>query len=159
MGAAMQRNFYLPKMSSLKPVMLANLREMVKLQRAAHDSMFKFSVKKMFPLSLIFPQVDWIRIARMMNTLLEKCREQKIFLATEKSSVDEAELPFLNLLPEYFDALSKTAELLGKAANFRQNTLEKKTKFSVKEWNAILREYNNASDDLARIGMVMYKLY
>jgi len=139
--------------------MLANLREMIKLQRAAHDSMFKFSIKKMWPISLIAPQVDWIRITRMMGKLQETCKEQKAFVAKERGGSPEADLPFLNLLPEYFDSLSKVAGLLGRAATYKQDLLEKKIKMSIKEWNEILKSYNEASDDMARVGIVLYKAY
>jgi hypothetical protein len=146
-------------MPSLKETMLANLREMVKLQRAAHDSMFKFSIKKMWPISLIAPQVDWIRIVRMMGQLQAKCREQKEFLTKERNNAPETDLPFLNLLPDYFDSLARVTESLAQAATYRQNALEKKTKISIREWNAILKKYNEASDNMAKTGIVLYKVY
>jgi len=146
-------------MPSLKETMLANLREMVKLQRAAHDSMFKFSIKKMWPISLIAPQVDWIRIDRMMGQLQTICKEQKEFLARERGNASEADLPFLNLLPDYFDSLARVAQLLARAANYRQNALEKKIKISIREWNAILKTYNEESDNMAKTGIVLYKVY
>ncbi|MDR2581453.1 MAG: hypothetical protein LBC85_10745 [Fibromonadaceae bacterium] len=146
-------------MPSLKEAMLTNLREMIKLQRAAHDSMFKFSIKKMWPISLIAPQVDWIRITRMMEKLQATCKEQKRFLAKEKSKALEADLPFLNILPDYLNSLSKVAERLGKAASFRQEVLEKKKKMSIGEWNLILKDYNEACDEMARVGIVLYRAY
>jgi len=146
-------------MPSLKETLLANLREMVKLQRAAHDSMFKFSIKKMWPISLIAPQVDWIRITRMMDKLQSTCNEQKEFLSKERSNAPEADLPFLNLLPGYLDSLSKVAEMLGRAAAYRQDVLEKKIKMSIREWNSILKFYNEASDGMAMVGIVLYKAY
>jgi hypothetical protein len=146
-------------MPSLKETMLANLREMVKLQRAAHDSMFKFSIKKMWPISLIAPQVDWIRITRMMSKLQLTCKEQKEFLSKERDGAPETDLPFLNLLPGYLDSLSKVSEILGRAASYRQDVLEKKIKMSVKEWNSILKAYNEASDSMATVGIVLYKAY
>jgi len=146
-------------MPSLKETMLANLREMVKLQRAAHDSMFKFSIKKIWPISLIAPQVNWMRITRMMGRLQSICKEQKEFLSKERNSAPEADLPFLNLLPDYLDSLSKVAEMLGRAASYRQDVFEKKIKMSVKEWNFILKTYNEASDSMAMVGIVLYKAY
>ncbi|MDR2582757.1 MAG: hypothetical protein LBC75_04680 [Fibromonadaceae bacterium] len=146
-------------MPSLKEIMLENLRKMVKLQRAAHDSMFKFSIKKMWPISLIAPQVDWIRIDRMMGTLQTTCKEQKEFLESARGNAPEADLPFLNLLPEYFDSLAKVAELLASAATYRQNALEKKIKISIKEWDSILKTYNEASDNMAKTGITLYKVY
>jgi len=146
-------------MPSLKETMLANLREMVKLQRAAHDSMFKFSIKKMWPISLIAPQVDWIRIDRMMQALQTTCKEQKEFLAKERVNAPEADLPFLNLLPEYFDSLAKVAQSLANAATYRQNALEKKIKMSIGQWNSILKAYNEASDNMAKTGINLYKVY
>jgi len=146
-------------MPSLKETMLANLREMVKLQRAAHDSMFKFSIKKMWPISLIAPQVDWIRIDRMMQALQTTCKEQKEFLAKERVNAPEADLPFLNLLPEYFDSLAKVAQSLANAATYRQNALEKKIKMSIGQWNSILKTYNEASDNMAKTGITLYKVY
>jgi hypothetical protein len=146
-------------MPSLKETMLANLREMVKLQRAAHDSMFKFSIKKMWPISLIAPQADWIRITRMMNELQTKCKEQKKFLENERGNAPEADLPFLNILPGYFDSFAKVAELLGEAAAYRQDALEKKIKISIKKWSSILKSYNEASDSMATTGIILYKAY
>jgi hypothetical protein len=146
-------------MLSLKKTMLANLQEMVKLQRAAHDSMFKFSIKKIWPISLIAPQVDWIRITRVMGKLQLTCKEQKEFLAKERGSAPEMDLPFLNLLPGYLDWLSKVAEMLGRAAAYRQDVLEKKIKMSIKEWNSILKLYNEASDSMATTGIVLYRAY
>jgi len=146
-------------MPSLKETMLANLREMVKLQRAAHDSMFKFSIKKMWPISLIAPQVDWIRITRMMGQLQATCEEQKEFLAKERSNAPESDLPFLKLLPDYLDSFAKVAESLASAATYRQNALEKKIKMSIMEWNSILKSYNEASDNMAKIGIVLYRAY
>jgi hypothetical protein len=146
-------------MPSLKETMLANLREMVKLQRAAHDSMFKFSIKKMWPINLIVPQVDWIRITRMMDNLQAVCKEQKTFLAHEQANAQEAELPFLKILPEYLDSFAKAAALLGEAASYRQSLLEKKIKSSIKEWDSILKSYNIACDNMAKIGIVLYKAY
>jgi hypothetical protein len=139
--------------------MLANLREMVKLQRAAHDSMFKFSIKKMWPICLFAPQVDWVRIARMMENLRGKCTEQKAFLAKEQANAPEADLPFLKLLPDYLNSLSSVAEQLGKAAAYRQDVLEKRIKMKIGEWNFILKSYNEASDNMARVGIVLFKAY
>jgi hypothetical protein len=146
-------------MQSLKEAMLLNLREMLKLERAAHDSMFKFSITKLWPISLIAPQVDWIRITRMMNELQTACKDQKSFLAREKASAPEADLPFLNLLPNYFDSLSKVAQMLGKAASYKQDVLEKKIKMSVGEWNLILKTYNEASDSMVKVGFVLHNAY
>lgn len=146
-------------MPPLKETMLANLREMVKLQRAAHDSMFKFSIKKMWPICLFAPQVDWVRIARMMENLRGKCTEQKAFLAKEQANAPEADLPFLKLLPDYLNSLSSVAEQLGKAAAYRQDVLEKRIKMKIGEWNFILKSYNEASDNMARVGIVLFKAY
>jgi len=68
-------------------------------------------------------------------------------------------LPFLNLLPEYFDSLAKVAQLLAQAATYRQNALEKKIKMSIMEWNSILKAYNEASDNMAKTGITLYKVY
>jgi len=103
--------------------------------------------------------VDWIRITRMMGKLQLTCKEQKEFLSKERGSAPESDLPFLNLLPGYLDSLSKVAEMLGRAATYRQDALEKKIKMSIKEWNSILKNYNEASDSMAKVGIVLYKAY
>jgi hypothetical protein len=146
-------------MQSLKGAMLSNLREMLKLERAAHDSMFKFSITKLWPISLIAPQVDWIRITRMMNELQAACTEQKSFLASEKNSAPEADLPFLNLLPNYLDSMSRVAQMLGKAASYKQDILEKKIKLRIGEWNLILKTYNEASDSMVKAGIALHRAY
>jgi len=149
--------FYITPMHSLKATVLSNLREMVKLQHAAHDSMFKFSIKKMWPISLIAPQVDWIRITRMMETLQETCAKQCEFVEKERINAPEEELPFLKIVPSYIKSLSQVAELLGKAASYKQDVLENKIKATFKEWNEILKAYNQASDEMATTGIVLYK--
>ena len=52
---------------SLSEAVFENLKELIKAKNAAHESMFKFHWKKLWPFSLIFPQVDFIRIQRFMG--------------------------------------------------------------------------------------------
>ena len=46
-----------------------NLKEMMRAKNTAHESIFKFHWKKMWPFSLIWPQVDFVRIVRLMDEL------------------------------------------------------------------------------------------
>ena len=46
-----------------------NLKELIRAKNTAHESIFKFHWKKMWPFSLIWPQVDFVRIVRLMGEL------------------------------------------------------------------------------------------
>ena len=43
-------------------IIFENLKEMMRAKNTAHESIFKFHWKKMWPFSLIWPQVDFVRI-------------------------------------------------------------------------------------------------
>ncbi|MCF0222810.1 MAG: hypothetical protein HUK20_00935 [Fibrobacter sp.] len=45
-------------------IIFENLREMLRAKNTAHQSMFKFHWKKMWPFRLIWPQVDYLRIVQ-----------------------------------------------------------------------------------------------
>lgn len=133
-------------------IVLNNLKELVAAKNAAHESMFKFHWKKMWPFCLLWPQVDFIRIARFMGTICEQCDDQKTFIAGNKNKATTAENEFLDAVPAYLDSLKTTCQKLAVVANYRQALLEKKEKKDVFKFNNMLKEYQEAGASLTRAG-------
>ena len=110
---------------SLSEAVFENLKELIKAKNAAHESMFKFHWKKLWPFSLIFPQVDFIRIQRFMGEIKVQALGQKQFIQNNLSKSVPSEMDFF---------------------------LEKKQKRDVFAFNRLLTEYQNAQADLTRAG-------
>ena len=69
----------------LSTIFFENLKELVKAKNAAHESIFKFHWKKLWPFNLIWPQVDYLRIIRFMGEVGEQAIQQKEFIAHNKN--------------------------------------------------------------------------
>lgn len=137
---------------SLSIIIFNNLKELISAKNAAHDSMFKFHWKKMWPFCLLWPQVDFIRIERFMGTLCEQCEDQIKFLNGNKDKASKEEIPFLDSVPAYLEALSVTCQKLAIVANYRQALLEKKEKKNAFKFNDMLKAYQEATASLTRAG-------
>lgn len=139
--------------NKISSIVFNNLKELMKGKNAAHESMFKFHWKKLWPFNLIWPQVDYLRIQRFMENISEECKKQKEFIKKNKSNaINETESNFLNATLSYLDVLKISCEKLSAVANFKQKILEKKIKRDVFAFNKILKEYEQAQTDLVRAG-------
>lgn len=145
-------------MARLSEVVFENLKELMKAKNAAHESMFKFHWKKLWPFNLIWPQVDYVRIVRFMGTLSDECEKQKAFIRAERAKADKAELEFLDSVLPYLDALKVSCAKLAAAAEFKQDLLLKKIHHEAraireaKRYNEILKAYEEAQANLVRAG-------
>lgn len=139
--------------NKISSIVFNNLKELMKGKNAAHESMFKFHWKKLWPFNLIWPQVDYLRIQRFMENIGEECQKQKEFIKKNKSNaINETESNFLNATLSYLDILKISCEKLSAVADFKQKLLEKKIKRDVFAFNKILKEYEQAQTDLVRAG-------
>lgn len=139
--------------NKISSIVFNNLKELMKGKNAAHESMFKFHWKKLWPFNLIWPQVDYLRIQRFMENIGEECKKQKEFIKKNKSNaINETESNFLNATLSYLDVLKISCEKLSAVADFKQKLLEKKIKRDVFAFNKILKEYEQAQTDLVRAG-------
>lgn len=137
----------------ISSIVFENLKELMKGKNAAHESMFKFHWKKLWPFNLIWPQVDYIRIQRFMEEIGSQCISQKKLIKENRSKVIlEAESNFLNATLSYLDTLKVSCEKLSRVADFKQKLLEKKIKRDVWKFNEILKDYEKAQNDLLRAG-------
>ena len=155
----MSENDVTPKLPS--QVIFDNLKELLRAKNTAHESMFKFHWKKMWPFSLIWPQVDYERIVRLMSDIRKNAITQGNLVAEAKSKAKPFEKNFLNALPAYLDALDVSCQKLSAAAQWKQDMLQKKLHHDVKmvrdvsEWSKILKEYEKAQNDLVRAGALV----
>ena len=139
-------------------IIYENLKEMIRAKNTAHDSIFKFHWKKMWPFSLIWPQVDFVRIVRLMGELRKNVSTQKSLVKEAKSKAKPYEKTFLDTVPAYLDSIDVSCKCLADVAQWKQDMLEKKLHHDVKmirdvsEYNNILKAYEKAQNDLVQAG-------
>lgn len=143
----------------LATVIFSNLKEMVKAQHAAHESLLGFSWKKMWPFYYFIPQVDYLRVMRILEQVRQHTRDQKIFLQNERQQAPDPDSAFLDLVPGYLDALAETCTQLIRLAQYKQDRLEKKPVGGVRVLNQLLLDYQNTQDNLSRHGAVLQKAW
>ena len=131
---------------------------MMRAKNTAHESIFKFHWKKMWPFSLIWPQVDFVRIVRLMDELRKNVVSQKALIKEAKSKAKPYEKTFLDTVPAYLDNFDTSCKCLADVAQWKQDMLEKKLHHDVKmirdvsEYNNILKAYEKAQNDLVQAG-------
>ena len=149
------------KIKNPSQIIFDNLKELLRAKNAAHESMFKFHWKKMWPFSLIWPQVDFERIVRLMSEIRKNAIIQKNLVLQAKNVAQDFEKDFLNAVPAYLDALDISCQKLSAAAQWKQDMLLKrihkdvKIRRDVSEYNRILKEYEKAQGDLVRAGAIV----
>ena len=139
-------------------IIFENLKEMMRAKNTAHESIFKFHWKKMWPFSLIWPQVDFVRIVRLMGELRKNVASQKALVKEAKSKAKPYEKTFLDTVPTYLDCFDISCKYLADVAQWKQDLLEKKVRHEVKmmrdvsEYNRILKAYEEAQNNLVQAG-------
>ncbi len=139
-------------------VIFDNLKELLRAKNTAHESLFKFHWKKMWPFSLIWPQVDYERIVRLMTEIRKNAELQKGLVIEAKAKSKPYEETFLKTVPEYLKCLDTSCKRLAAVAQWKQDMLEKKLRHDVKmirdvsEYNEILKAYEKAQGELTRVG-------
>ena len=142
-------------------VIFDNLKELVRAKNTAHESMFKFHWKKMWPFRLFWPQVDFERIVRLMSEIRKNTINQKNLVLQAKSKAMPFEKTFLDAVPAYLDALDVSCQKLSAAAQWKQDMLYKRIHKDVKlrrdvaEWSQILKDYEDAQGNLVRAGAIV----
>ena len=138
-----------------------NLKEMMRAKNTAHESIFKFHWKKMWPFSLIWPQVDFIRIVRLMDELRKNVVSQKKLVKEAQAKAKPYEKAFLDATPIYLDCFDISCKYLADVAQWKQDLLEKKVRHKVKmmrdvsEYNQILKDYEKAQNNLVEAGALV----
>ena len=139
-------------------VIFENLKELIRAKNTAHESMFKFHWKKMWPFSLFWPQVDYERIVRLMSEIRKNANNQNNLVLQAKSKAKPFEKTFLDAVPAYLEALDVSCQKLAAAAQWKQDMLLRRINKDVKlrrdvaEWSQILKEYEDAQGNLVRAG-------
>lgn len=139
-------------------IIFGNLKELMRAKNTAHESIFKFHWKKMWPFNLIWPQVDFVRIVRLMGEIRRNIINQRNLVAQAMPMAKDFEKTFLKAVPAYLDAMDTSCKLLGDIAQWKQDMLEKKIHKEIKfvrdvsEWSRLLKEYEDAQGNLVRAG-------
>lgn len=142
-------------------VIFNNLKELLRAKNTAHESMFKFHWKKMWPFSLIWPQVDYERIVRLMSEIRKNTINQKNLVLQAKNKAKDFEKTFLNAVPAYLDALDVSCQKLSATAQWKQDMLlrriskDVKLRRDVSEYNQLLKAYEEAQGNLVRAGALV----
>lgn len=139
-------------------IVFDNLKELLRAKNTAHESIFKFHWKKMWPFCLIWPQVDFERIVRLMGEIRKNVISQNNLVLQAKAKAKPFEKQFLDAVPAYLTCLDISCKCLADVAQWKQDMLYKKLNHDVKmvrdvsEYNKILKDYEKAQADLVRAG-------
>ena len=139
-------------------IIFENLREFLKAKNAAHESIFKFHWKKMWPFNRIWPQVDFERIVRLMAEIRKNIVSQQNLVVVAKEKAQPFEKAFLDAVPAYLEALDKSCIGLADIAQWKQDLLYKKIHHEAKlvrdskSYNELLKVYEKEQADLVRAG-------
>lgn len=139
-------------------IIFDNLKELLRAKNTAHESIFKFHWKKMWPFSLIWPQVDYERIVRLMDEIRKNVVTQNNLVLQAKEKAKPFEKRFLDAVPAYLKYLDESCKGLAAVAQWKQDMLYKKLNRDIKmrrdvsEYNQILKKYEKDQADLVRAG-------
>ena len=139
-------------------IIFENLKEFLRAKNAAHESIFKFPWKKMWPFNRIWPQVDFERIVRLMSEIRKNIISQQNLVLQAKSKAKPFEKTFLDAVPAYLEALDKSCQGLADIAQWKQDMLYKKIHHEAKvvrdsrDYNTLLKAYEKEQADLVRAG-------
>ena len=139
-------------------IIFENLKEFLRAKNAAHESIFKFHWKKMWPFNRIWPQVDFERIVRLMAEIRKNIISQQNLVVVAKEKAKDFEKSFLNAVPAYLEALDKSCKGLADIAQWKQDLLYKKIHHEAKlvrdskSYNELLKTYEKEQADLVRAG-------
>ena len=142
-------------------IIFENLKEFLRAKNAAHESIFKFHWKKMWPFNRIWPQVDFERIVRLMAEIRKNIISQQNLVITAKEKAKDFEKNFLNAVPAYLEALDKSCQGLSGIAQWKQDMLYKKIHHEAKlirdskSYNELLKTYEKQQGDLVRAGAIV----
>ena len=115
----------------------------------------------MWPFSLIWPQVDYERIVRLMSEIRKNAINQKNLVLQAKDKAKDFEKTFLNAVPAYLDALDVSCQKLSATAQWKQDMLlrriskDVKLRRDVSEYNQLLKAYEEAQGNLVRAGALV----
>lgn len=140
---------------SISQIIFENLKELIKAKNAAHESIFKIHWKKMWPFNLLWPQVDYLRIIRLMKEIEKNTDSQKELIRKNITHTNEKETAFLKAALPYLDALADSCRKLADVARFKQDKLEKKPGSGVLKFNRILKDYEKSQADLVHQGALV----
>jgi len=139
-------------------IIFENLKEFLRAKNAAHESIFKFHWKKMWPFNRIWPQVDYERIVRLMSEIRKNIIAQQNLVIVAKEKAESFEKAFLDAVPAYLEALDKSCVGLADIAQWKQDMLYKKIHHDAKlvrdsrDYNTLLKAYEKEQADLVRAG-------
>lgn len=139
-------------------IIFENLKEFLRAKNAAHESIFKFHWKKMWPFNRIWPQVDYERIVRLMSEIRKNIIAQQNLVIVAKEKAESFEKSFLDAVPAYLKALDKSCVGLADIAQWKQDMLYKKIHHEAKlvrdskGYNELLKTYEKEQADLVRAG-------
>ena len=139
-------------------IIFDNLKEFLRAKNAAHESIFKFHWKKMWPFNRIWPQVDFERIVRLMSEIRKNIISQQNLVLQAKSKAKPFEKTFLDAVPAYLKALDQSCKGLADIAQWKQDMLYKKIHHEAKvvrdsrDYNTLLKAYEKEQADLVRAG-------
>jgi len=129
-----------------------NLRELIRAWNAAHKSVFGFHWKKIPPFCWAYPQVDYLRIQRVMETIKQQAEQQaaianRLQKAAENTPGAAPLRAYYLAVAPYAQALVPVCTHLQTIAAIKQEKLVK-GKMGLGNFNHSLKDYEKAIEHL-----------
>lgn len=135
----------------------ANIGELVKLWKAAHESTLGLHWKKLPPFSWFWPQVDFPRIQRAMETVQGHSSDQikvakKLLQGAQTIAKGESLRLYYETSIAYIEALAAAAKTLHQIAGYKQSKL-KGEKVAFQEFNQVMLRYEEQIREMKTLAM------
>ncbi len=130
-----------------------NIQELQKNSLLIHDAVFKFSFKKIFPLSILYGKQNFERYTSVLQKIISELTIQKKFLKSDETKGQPVSLRgYYIKLYDYLQLLERSIKILSKVCKnlMLQNT--DSSKFSIKEHNNLVKKYGESVRDYAALG-------
>lgn len=132
---------HLPKYELL----LSNIREIHKAFSNANDSVFKIDWKKIFPFNLFLPQVDYLRLIRVLKHADKVSEEQLTFLKKSNSVKPKEMKKYYQSCEKYIKNLQASISVLIQICEYKHSTLLKEPTLNMNGFNNIIKKYQNTT--------------
>ena len=140
-----------------------NLGELMKAWKAANESTLGFHWKKIWPFSMFWPQVDFVRIGRIMDSTIKHTDDQigmtKRLLRGAETMRDGEDLRvYYSVMIHYMEAFREVCTQLQNIAGMKQKKLAK-GKVKLRAIYRTTATYDTAIQSMSKLGFEAHKAW
>ena len=138
----------------------SNIQEIQKNYLIIHNAVFKFSFKKLFPLSILYGKQNFLRYSVILKKAKSELVTQKKFVNQQKKIKSSSSVrDYYIKLHTYMQQLDASFEILITICENLHNDQIKKQSINIKEQNTLIKKYQNSLHDYAQSGKELQILF